>query len=374
MDKFASDTAHYTEGAFLLADTSRISKSWVPHYMALEGYPARSLLASGTHGDNNPTNGTRAPEFSKSLIDYNRLPGAGRPRLVNAALPMFFDALESEHPTLPSLRGDFGDSWDVWPVTLAAYASKARIGERAYLAAESLLALAPEGGAQTADERRTAERDWIMLADHAWNGTDDDNRHVNANLRHGWGDELEKLANDLTDKGWSAAGLAPDLSHITVFNPISVPRADLVRVPVPANVSGVSWQGKPLASQVLSEDGQRMLYFVSPPIAGFGFASFTLTAKPFRQRGIGHSCDWIRTRKPLVSHCDRPRLGWNREPDRERDRQGFRLIRKWTHFRSNDLPRSIRPRDLAGESQGRGPGSGIGSPPRRRRPRWDRGC
>jgi len=278
MDKFASDKAHYTEGAYLLKTPSLIAAEWVPHYRSLSDYPAGPLLASGTHGDNNPTNWKRAAGFAEGVISYNNEHGP-HPKLVNSTLPMFFHSVEATNYKLPALRGDFGDSWDVWPVTLSTYASKARIEEHRYLTAESLLALSPESAPATEQERRRAEWNWIMLADHAWNGTDDHNRSVNAELRHKWSDDLSSLASDLTDKGWMDLGVVPDATHITIYNPLSFARPGLVKIVAPAGAQGVAHSGRPLDAQFVEEDGNRYLYFVAPPVPAFGFTNIDVASK-----------------------------------------------------------------------------------------------
>jgi alpha-mannosidase len=281
MDNFASHKANYVQGAYILKDPKRISEEWLPHYTQLKDYPVRAILASGTHGDNNPTNGNRAAGFAEAIIQYNSQ-SAPHAKLVNATLPMFFAAVDKAHPALPTLRGDFGHSWDLWPVTLAKYAAGARIGEHALLAAETLLACAssaaPSVIAATREEREKAEWNWIMVADHAWNGTDTANKNVNAELRRRWSEELNRLARDLNQKAWTAAGLTPDPTFLTIFNSLSSPRADLVRIEAPEGVAGVALGAKDIPAQIVDEDGDRVLYFVSPAIDGFAFA--TLQTKP----------------------------------------------------------------------------------------------
>ena len=124
-------------------------KGWIAHYAGLgAAYPLRSILASGTHGDISPGSGGQAREFAEGIIRYNARAG-DQPRLVNATFPMFWqevDAAEAKQPFLPVIRGCFGHSWDLWPVSLAKYAAAMREGERRFLSAETLLAIA--GGAQ----------------------------------------------------------------------------------------------------------------------------------------------------------------------------------------------------------------------------------
>ena len=202
---------------------------------------------------------------------------------MNATLPMFFDAVDKARPTLPTLRGDFGHSWDLWPVTLAKYAADGRVGEHDFLSAETLLARAsatsPSVIAATREEREKAEWNWIMIADHAWNGTDAANKNVNAELRRGWSQELNRLAQDLNTKAWSAAGLTSEGDALTIFNSLSSPRADLVRIAAPEGVAGLALGAKDIPAQIVDEDGKRILYFVSPEIDGFAFATFQTKPK-----------------------------------------------------------------------------------------------
>ena len=284
MDNFASRKANYVQGAYILKNPQLISEEWLPHYTQLKDYPVHAVLASGTHGDNNPTNGNRAAGFAEAIIQYNGQP-APHAKLVNATLPMFFDAVDRARPALSTLRGDFGHSWDLWPVTLAKYSGDERIGEHAFLSAETLLArassTAPSVIAATREEREKAEWNWIMLADHAWNGTDAVNKNVNAELRRRWSEELNRLALDLNHRAWIAAGLAPEPGVLTVFNSLSFPRADLVRIEASRGVAGVALGAEDIPAQIVAEDGARILYFVSPKIDGFAFATFQTKSTPF---------------------------------------------------------------------------------------------
>ena len=281
MDNFASHQANYVQGAYLLKDPKKISDEWLPHYEQLTEYPARLILASGTHGDNNPANGSRAAGFADAIIRFNNQPEP-HARLINATLPMFADAVERARPALPTLRGDFGHSWDLWPLTLARYAADERTGEHAWLAAEALLTRPGSAGAiaATRDEREKAEWNWIMLGDHAWNGSNADNRNVNAELRRKWSEELHRLARDLMQKAWAAAGLTTGAASVTVFNSLSAPRADLASIEAPNGVTGLQLGARDIPAQVVGEDGARTLYWVSPKIDGFGFATLRTVSAP----------------------------------------------------------------------------------------------
>ena len=237
LDRFASSKSSYTQGAAVLRKPESIEREWIDHYAGLGAvYPLRAILASGTHGDISPHSGDQAREFAEAIVRCNGRPGE-HPRLVNATFPMFWQAVEAaeaRQPFLPVVRGSFGHSWDVWPVSLAKYVAAMREGERRLLAAESLLAVANGGlsgsaGAMRPQHQR-AEWCWAMLSDHAWNGTDERNKRHNAALRRQWGEELNRLADEIEQAAWSRVAVPSDTPSVIVFNSLSVPRRDLVRL------------------------------------------------------------------------------------------------------------------------------------------------
>lgn len=279
LDRFASSKLNYTQGAAVLRKPDSISKDWIDHYAGLgAAYPIRSILASGTHGDISPGSGGQAREFAESLIRYNARSG-DHPRLVNATFPMFWQAVEAaeaKQPFLPVVRGCFGHSWDLWPVSLAKYVAAMREGERRLLAAETLLAVAGGGrldsDAAIRQQRQRAEWCWAMLSDHAWNGTDERNKRLNASLRKQWGDELNRLADEIEQAGWSRVAVPSDTPAVVIFNSLSVPRRDLVCVAGvdAAKVGGVRVGNELLPVQPVTEGGQTALCFVAPEVPGFG--------------------------------------------------------------------------------------------------------
>lgn len=287
MDDWPAEKANYVQGAYLLNKPELIEKEWLPHYSQLGAdYPARIILAAGTHGDNGPKKWELARGFADSIIHYNAQPGP-HAHLVNATLPQVFAALDQAiEPGWkpPVLRGDFGHVWDVWPLTLAKYAAAARAGGRAFLAAESLIAAAsqldPGLIERTRAARDRAEWDWTMLADHAWNGADDANRRENARLRREWSADLTTLDADLETHAWKALNLSADPHSLTLFNSLGAPRGGLVRVDVPQDVDAAFDGARALPAQVVTEDGHRRLYFAAPQITGFGFAAVRLGRIP----------------------------------------------------------------------------------------------
>jgi hypothetical protein len=295
MDPWASNRFNYTQGAALLKDTASIRALWIPHYADTSAhYPFKRILAEGTHGDLYANSVEAVPKFSDAVIECNSRAG-DRPLVVNATFKMFADAvdsLRSAGPVLKTVRGDFGYSWELWPVALAKYAAMAREGERRLVAAEALLAAFRSGrAAGWADIRRRRERaEWClaMMSEHAWNGTDDANRRLNASLRRRWGMELLSLTDSLIADGWKEAAM-DDKKGITVYNPAGFKRSGPVRLPVPEKgFSPSRFPGLPpgIPVQRLVEDGGEYLAFSSPEIPGYGFTVVSGSKKDRGDRSL----------------------------------------------------------------------------------------
>ena len=284
LDAWASRRYGYTQGRALLDDPKRIAAEWIPRFEALgDAYPPRDILALGTHGDLGPQSAGEAERFAAAIRDANAKENPPA-RLFNATLAGFcrsIDAVEASRPFLPTLRGDFGHSWEAWPVSLAAHAAAARQAEREMLAAEALATLT--GGEALASATRGAREragwHWAMLGDHAWNGTDDASRRLNATLRRSWADGLVDAARDLWGRAWAAAGLQDRSDQVTLFNPTGLSREDVVRFALPPGrpkreVRGPD--GRALPSQWVEEGDQPVLYFVPPRLGAYATATLGL--------------------------------------------------------------------------------------------------
>jgi hypothetical protein len=287
LDAWASRRHNYTQGRALLEDPKRIAADWLPRFEALgPAYPPRDILALGTHGDLGPQSAGEVERFASAIREWNAQSSPAA-RLVNATVAGFcraIDAAEAREPRLPTVRGDFGHSWEAWPVSLAALAASARQADREYLAAEALAALA--GGdvlaAGNREARERAEWHWAMLGDHAWNGKDDTNRRENAALRRRWADALIDEARELGARAWEAAGLVDRSDTVTLFNPAGFSRQDVVRFALPP--------GRPkrevldpeehvLPSQyVLEAEDKPVLYFMPPLLGAYATATLRLAA------------------------------------------------------------------------------------------------
>ena len=285
MDSWASEKASYMQGSYLLKDPSKVASEWIPHYAGLGAvYPLQTIFASGTHSDIDPGSWKQTKGFANSII-HNNETGTNAVKWVNGTLAQFcaeVDTAEARSPFLPKLRGCFGHSWELWPVSLAQTVAALRENERSFLAAESLVALAsqakPDLEAQTRESREKGEWFWAMLSDHAWNGTDLKNKHHNAELRDNWANGLAQIVQRLNSQAWNELGLKSDDRHITVFNHLSFAQDIPVECVAPVEVTGV--KGRP--SQIRSESGQRSLIFLATEVPAFGFREYEFENKPLR--------------------------------------------------------------------------------------------
>jgi hypothetical protein len=287
LDRFACERAGYTQGSYLLDHPDELGAQWIPHYRDLgAAYPVRTILAAGTHGDTHPSSAGQTPGFAARIAALDSRVDAPA-RIVNGTYAQFagqIDAVEARQPFLGTQRGSLGDAWSSWPVAWANSVADLRENERQFLASETLLALAslrqPGLGGATQAERARAEWCWTMLGDHAWNGTDPANQAENLRLRRAWNTQLACLSVHLRGEAWEGLGLAADAGHFTLFNSLGAPRRELVRIPTGTEVRAIRFGSVEPAAQDVVEDGQHVLYFVSPLLAGFDFAEGELVAPP----------------------------------------------------------------------------------------------
>ena len=280
-DKFASLAGNYSQGGMLLNNPAKIESVWLPHYEALgDVYPLRILLASGTHSDLSLKSPQQTPHFAESIRSWN---ASQEPqvKLVNATLPQFcqaLDAAQERSPFLTRVRGCFGHSWDLWPVTTAKYASGMRTEGARFLDLEAFATVASSARQKLSDEVRPAIRKaewaWTMMSDHAWNGASEENRRSNASIRRNWLADLERANDSLSTTVWQALELTAQPGLVTVFNPAAFERTGLARITDELNGTGVKQHSSAVPAQTIMEDGLRTTYFTLKTLPGFALTTF----------------------------------------------------------------------------------------------------
>jgi hypothetical protein len=263
LDHWACQNGYYVQANKILKGDSTVLQKWLPHYALLPGYPLKTILAEGTHGDISLKSREQTHGIAQKIIETE----SQSYTLVNATFKMFcdkVDSTESSTPFLQPIKGEFGHSWELWPTALAKYAMEVRLQERMLLSIEALAATTGFGEDY---HQRHQKAQWLlaMLADHAWNGAGPENIIQNANIRKSFVTELKNLNDEMLQTTWKQAGLTNSTNTVTVFNPISIPRADLVQVELPdeSHKITVKHDGRSIPCQILTNAGKSELYFIS---------------------------------------------------------------------------------------------------------------
>jgi len=288
---------NYVEGNFVLRDLratcTALHTEIIPRYEALgEQYPFDAIALVGCYGDLSPHSKDLPARKVAGIAAYNAQ-GWDYPRLVNASHAQFWRDIEAQIAARqiapPTYRGDYGASWEAWPSSVAReFAGWRRAQERAAVAdglAALLSCLASERWAALSPRLAEGWMNLIYLADHAWNGADDENRALNARLRREWQTAANEAFDAVIGGGLAAlAGLIPadGGERIVVFNGLCWPRTDIVRWPVEQGQAFAlldAATGEPAPVQFVEEDGQTVLYFEARAVPALGYRVFTLAPR-----------------------------------------------------------------------------------------------
>jgi len=298
LDKFASETGEYSQGAHILNNTSEIEAKWLAHYEALgDSYPLRIVLASGTHNDLYLKSTRQVIPFHEKLRAWNA--EASHPaKLMNATLPDFcaaVDDVERKQPFLKRVKGCFGHSWDLWPLTTAKYASGMRVeGSRlldleAFATVSSLL-----NGTLSQDVRPAVlKAEWAltMMSDHAWNGASEANRRENAAIRRDWLADLQRANDSISATVWRNVGLNPQPGTLTVFNPVSFERDGILRIEGKAAGDHLEQGSRLFPLQTVEEDSLQVTYCSVGKQLGFALSTFSIVKSGKRSEQLLRGSD-----------------------------------------------------------------------------------
>lgn len=280
----------YSEGNFVLRDVSKINQVLhrliIPKYEALEKqYPFNLIGVVGCYGDLSADTKNMAAIKSMNIAAYNNQ-GWEYPKLVNASHQEFWKAVDaqiSKGAKMSVFRGDYGTGWEVWTLSLAHYlASWRRAQERATTADYIVLIASRLDISWYNSHRENLKRAWnslISLADHAWNGSDDENRSLNFSLRKRWSEEANKGFDKVITSGLNviASQVSADRETILVFNSLGWERTGIARVEVGEETPVVIKEkasGKTLPTQINKKDDKIVVYFEARDIPSVGYRTY----------------------------------------------------------------------------------------------------
>ena len=221
----------YAQGGFLIEKSpdeaaKELHGWWIPCYEGMKDYPLDCIPIMGAYCDLNISARTKIPRLVEAIRAYNANDW-DYPRLVNATWDMYFDAAERSAESLgaaiPELGGDFGVSWEDWPIHYAHVAATMKRGIANMFALERLAAAADAvKGQSDATRKAILDRSMLLmerLAEHPWNGTDDEERWRSYEKRLGWAQELVSCNQRLLE-------LLSGEGELCVYNPVCRPRED----------------------------------------------------------------------------------------------------------------------------------------------------
>ncbi len=281
----------YVEGWFVLQGDQAILQTMEERFGSKDvdsgGLDAVGLV--GCYGDLNPQSKEYPARKAAAIAAYNSR-RADLPELIDASHAEYWSAVEKEIAEkkldVPSVRGDYGTSWEAWPACLAVdFAGYRRAQGKAALADRLAALLSVLDPIQHEFRNLHLETGWdalISLADHAWNGSSEDSRKLNAVLRRQWQQEANLAFDEVISASQQvlARRVPAERESLLVFNHQSWARAGIVRlngaIP-PALVEPTS--GKLIPVQVTIENGEPAGYCVIPETPGIGYRVFPLTAK-----------------------------------------------------------------------------------------------
>lgn len=280
----------YVEGNFVLKDLQAtnlaLHEKIAPAYENYgERYPFDAIGLVGCYGDL-WHNSRDLPAKKVATITAYNTQGWEFPKLVNASHKQFWDDLEAQiedrQIRLETVRGDFGTTWETWPTCLAHDQIGWRGAQELAGTADKLAAILSCLDRPWWEARREQlSRGWtnlISLADHAWNGSNDQNRKLNAALRRQWQTNANKAFEAFIHSGLKElCKLVPTgkEASLLVFNGLGWKRSGLVRV-----------EGLPEAIQVVDRttgvripaqvDGQTAICLLADEIPPVGYRIYTL--------------------------------------------------------------------------------------------------
>jgi hypothetical protein len=300
----------YTEGMFVLKGVDAINEALgriLKDYEARADYPFDAIGLVGCYGDLAPNSKEFPALKATAIANYNAQPG-DHPQLIDATHADFWAEIERQlaaGASIPVIRGDYGTSWEVWPACLAADFAAYRRAQGRALIADRLAAVAWGMKRETCSVKRDSnhpsritphvsrfsfhesrltflESSWsslLSLSDHAWNGSSDASRKLNAALRRGWQQEANAGFDNVIAEGMAelASRVPTQAESLLAFNPQSWPRRAVVRLSgeIPAALSDPQ-SGATIPVQSTLENGETVGYCVLPNVPSVGYRVLSL--------------------------------------------------------------------------------------------------
>ena len=243
-------------------------------------YPSLGATALFGHGGDDVTDKTTIVETLAKTWNLEH-PGGDRAR--SALVPDYFQSIEPQAGSLPSLRGGWGNDWDLWPAALAERTAKLRRAIERLRTAEMLGALATWSAAafwppqQVALEQ--AFTDYWKYFEHGWSESGVGIQSVIDN-KFAWSTSFDTaVTNAETASANAVASLfqTPNEDRFVVLNTLGFDRTDYADLNVPTADSYVVTDletNQQVPSQVLNVSGQNVLRILASGVPSLGYRAY----------------------------------------------------------------------------------------------------
>jgi alpha-mannosidase len=246
------------------------------------GIPATGLFGFG--GDAVTSRTTVIEDVAKA---WNRSHEAARHAVVSNEIDYFQDLQASRDLELPTLRGGWGNEWDLKPALLAERTAQLRRAVEGLHAAEAFSALLawqrPEAWPPLQKTLESGMLELFKFYEHNFGGVLAPIplsyllQNQRARAQH-----VEDAVLSVDARAAAAAGLLfqtpPGEDRFVVFNPLGFPRSDAAELPLaegggPFVVTDLA-TGVKVPSQVVSRDGTSFLRILAQDVPSLGWRSY----------------------------------------------------------------------------------------------------
>ncbi len=240
-------------------------------------YPSLAATALFGRGGDNVTDKTMIVETLAKTWNLEH-PGGDRAR--NALIPDYFKAIEPQAGSLPSLRGGWGNDWDLWPAALSERTAKMRRAIERLRTAEMLGALAawrdPASWPPQQVALEQAFTDYWKYFEHGWNEAGVGIQSVIDN-KFAWSTSFDTAVTSAdTASATAVASLfqTPNEDRFAVLNALGFDRTDLADLDVPTPGPYIVTDletNRQVPSQVLNVSGQNVLRILASEVPSLGY-------------------------------------------------------------------------------------------------------
>lgn len=257
----------------LLDSLDELSARLASHLEGLEnaGYPYSAYLLYGAFYDNQLIE----PRFMKLVEEWNAR--YAYPRIIVSTNSEFFRYLEENFKDkIPTYKLDAGGYWEDGAISTAKELALNREAKNWATEAETLFSLASllnRSLTYPLEEMKELWRNILLFDEHTWGAwcsvsdpqaeTTLKQWEIKASFAH----KAHQQVRELREKAFESFSslISADGESILVFNPLSFPRSDIVRVKIPYEEFAILDGGKELAWQ---RDGDEVLFFLKdiPPL------------------------------------------------------------------------------------------------------------